>query len=217
MRYIWFLVAAWVLSLSTTASAQVCCPSGCVQDGRFCSHIGTHDRSCRPVPCRPGGVSGGGGGSGVPGPPGVPPPSIPGACTLKAFNPDHLHFFTNECVSQLTGTMQFWACTFEDAAGVAEDLRTGLSCRDRIAALAQQCRARCAQYASTQNWCDSIQDSNEKWVAAFGGVGGTTVGFADVNRCGPRLPSRPRARPFNPNVLAPTPAAPFTPSPFIFR
>jgi hypothetical protein len=216
MPHLWLLTSVWIiLGLGTPASAQVCCPVGCIQDAARCVTADASRRPCARVPCRGGGgVPGGvgrGSGSGVGGGGGVGPPV---RVCFQAVGPAQIDQFTDQCVAQLTGTMQFWACAFEDAAGRAEDLRTGLSCRDRQAALAKQCRARCSAYLTSLTTCNNY---TEQWQAAFGDIGGSAIGYAQIEQCGPRLRSNPRARPFNPNVLAPPAAVPFTPSPFIFR
>lgn len=48
--------------LASHASAQVCCPSGCVQDGNRCVTIGANPTACAVIAC-PGGGSGAGGGA----------------------------------------------------------------------------------------------------------------------------------------------------------
>jgi hypothetical protein len=95
---------------------------------------------------------------------------------------------TNECVKQLTDTAQVWVCLFEDDAGRAEDKRTGLSCHDRQAALAEQCGKRCANYASdTTHLVCTGSYPNTVWHISFGDVSGDTGGSAHVDRCGPPL------------------------------
>jgi len=54
----------FALVLASQASAQICCPSGCVQDGNRCVTIGTNPTACGTVPCPGGGPGPGGGGSG---------------------------------------------------------------------------------------------------------------------------------------------------------
>ena len=39
-------VAIAVALMCQQASAQICCPSGCVQDGNSCVTIGANPRSC---------------------------------------------------------------------------------------------------------------------------------------------------------------------------
>src|SRR5262249_7228594 len=50
--------------LASHASAQICCPSGCVQDGNRCVTIGANPTACAAIPCPGGGGGQGGGGLG---------------------------------------------------------------------------------------------------------------------------------------------------------
>ena len=216
MRYLWLviLISMFGFGLNTTVFAQVCCPDGSVQDGRRCVITGT--QTTRPtVPCRPGrppGSSGGGPGSqSTVSSPWVPshcPPSFPPGASREAA--------TNQCVAALSGGAQFfWFCFLEDDAGRAEDYRTGLSCPDRLKALANQCRDRCARFAATKTDCN---DTNDWWQRFFGDIGGSTFGFARVNLCGPRLPTYDRGfetRP--PGFHVPAPNRPFDTRPPWFR
>lgn len=93
---------------------------------------------------------------------------------------------TRRCVNVLSGNAQFWGCLFEDAAGRAEDQRTGLSCPARKAALAKQCGALCRNFASMRTNCT---DENNDWTEAFGDIGGFMFGSANVDLCGPPLAS----------------------------
>ena len=88
---------------------------------------------------------------------------------------------TRRCVNALSGNAQFWGCLFEDAAGRAEDYRTGLSCPARKAALAKLCGARCLKFASMRTTC-SWEDSD--WTEAFGDIDGFMFGSANVDGCG---------------------------------
>ncbi len=88
---------------------------------------------------------------------------------------------TRRCVNALSGNAQFWGCLFEDAAGRAEDQRTGLSCPARKAALAKLCQARCRDFASMRTTC-SWEDSD--WTGVFGDIGGFMFGSANVDGCG---------------------------------
>ena len=76
---------------------------------------------------------------------------------------------------------------FEDDAGRAEDERTGLTCAARQAALASQCRSRCAVFAFASNrpWC--FDDPNRLWHNSFGDISGDVVGSARIEGCGPPL------------------------------
>ncbi|WP_410210327.1 hypothetical protein [Aquirhabdus sp.] len=190
-RYLlWIFILVFASLGGSTASAQICCPAGCVQDSNRCVTIGTNQRSCPSWTCSSGangsnsGSSGGTGSSGV-GPPSVPPPPpcvpIPGT---QAEN----DVVTNNCMASLTGSAQFVGCLFEDAAGRAEDQRTNMSCADRQAALAKQCRSRCATFAKSMTGvsCD-YKSPDQRWQSAFGDIGGTMVGSAHVQDCGPPL------------------------------
>lgn len=53
------------LVLASQASAQICCPSGCVQDGNHCVTIGANQTACATVPCPSGGSGPGGGAPGA--------------------------------------------------------------------------------------------------------------------------------------------------------
>jgi hypothetical protein len=55
----------FLLFLASEASAQICCASGCVQDGNRCVTIGANPTACATVPCPGGGSGPGGGGPGV--------------------------------------------------------------------------------------------------------------------------------------------------------
>ena len=186
MRYLLLLVFVSIFGLSTPLSAQICCPAGCVQDSNRCVTTGPNPRTCNSVPCSgaaPGSSGGSGGNSYV-----APARPIP-YCPFLNPTPASRDAATNQCVATLTGNAQFWGCLFEDDAGKAEDQRTGLSCADRQKALANQCRARCARFASYQSACI---DGAVSWQQAFGDIGGQTYGSARVDLCGPRLPSKPR-------------------------
>jgi hypothetical protein len=144
MRYLRLVILLSIFSfgLNATVFAQICCPAGCVQDANRCVTTGPNPRPCNSVPCRPGspGTGGGSSGGGVvifPGP----------NCFLLNRTPAARDARTNQCVADLRGRAQLWGCMSEDDAGRAEDLRTGLTCPDRQAALANQCRARCAKFA----------------------------------------------------------------------
>src|SRR5258705_12944141 len=73
-------------------------------------------------------------------------------------------------VNTLTRSAQFLDCFFEDDAGRGEDKRTGLSCPDRQAALAEQCLKRCAKCSSdaTHLVCTGSYP-NTVWHVSFGG------------------------------------------------
>jgi hypothetical protein len=118
----------------------------------------------------------------------VTPRQIPSECPLMDPTEAQIDAATNECVKQLTDTAQVWGCLFEDDAGRAEDKRTGLSCHDRQAALAKQCRKRCANYASdTTHLVCTGSYPNIVWHISFGDVSGDTSGSAQIDLCGPPL------------------------------
>jgi len=96
-------------------------------------------------------------------------------------------------VAALVANAQLIGCLFEDAAGKAEDQRTGLTCPTRQAALAKQCRSRCVNFAkaTTAQTCKEDQDFYDNaWKTSFGDIGGQTVGSARVKDCGPPLLSK---------------------------
>jgi len=184
MRRFDLLLASLQLLLVSSAYAAPCCPAGCVQDSNQCVRAGTN-QSCGPLlTCggsSGGGSSGGGGGTqtGVVFPRPAPPPCFPVNSTPAARNAA-----TDQCGSSLSANAQLLGCFFEDNAGRAEDARTGLSCPAREAALANQCRGRCAVFASSLFTCS---DPNAVWQTAFGSIGGIFVGSARVDLCGPPL------------------------------
>ena len=169
MLYLWLglLVSMFGFSTPTFAQPQFCCPRGCSADANRCVFNGT-TRTCASIAC-PGGTG----------------ESFPGvSCTSVYQTQSERDAGTNLCVARLTANYQFWICTFEGDAGRAEDQRTGLSCAARQAALAMQCRARCAAYVTSVITCRS---STEDWQQAFGDIGGISYGFARIDRCGPPL------------------------------
>ncbi len=180
-----FLLVPLLMSLcALPASADVCCPQGCVASGYGggCWYRGTTN-SCPAIACPPGssgGATGGGGRQGG----GVAYDNYPRCVWLTSLGPGVLASLTQQCLSALSGNAQFLGCLFEDDAGRAEDQRTGLSCPAREAALASQCQARCKSWAASRNTCT---DSNSDWQKAFGDIGGGSFGSARVDLCGPRL------------------------------
>jgi hypothetical protein len=188
MRYFKLVILVLAYAPISPALAQICCPAGCVQDANRCVTTGPNPRSCNTVPCAGGpGSSGGSPGSGTPGRAPVTVPTGPQCGTSNPTKAD-VDAATNKCVNDLTANAIFWGCLFEDAAGMAEDERTGLNCPDRQAALAKQCRKRCAAFASfsTRTWCVG-RDPNSVWQMFFGDIEGDTIGSARVERCGPPL------------------------------
>jgi hypothetical protein len=188
MRYLRLviLVTIFGFGLNKTVFAQICCPVGCVQDANRCVTTGPNPRTCRSVPCSPGspgtgGESGGGGVVIFTGP----------TCNLINTTPAARDARTNQCVADLRGRAQLWGCLLEDDAGRAEDLRTGLTCPDRQAALANQCRTRCTKFAMWEGTCRS---TDQVWQEFFGDIGGDRYGSARVELCGPRLRSSPTVR-----------------------
>ncbi len=206
------LALAWVCMAAPEASAQVCCPVGCVQDNNACVKTGTNQQ-CSTVACPPpsgkgsgssGGGKGTGGGVGMSTP--KPGSSFTPICVEQQPTQAIVDDRTNSCVATLVANAQFVGCLFEDAAGKAEDKRTGLSCPARQAALARQCRARCATFAkdTSRQTCTTDEFLNGRWVVAFGDLGGQVVGSARVEGCGPRLATK----------LSPSEKAHTTPTPF---
>jgi hypothetical protein len=194
MRYLKVAIIILAYSLITPAFADVCCPSGCVPTYAYnstaCVYAGTQNfcgygstGNCGGGGGRP---SGGGSSSGT-----VRGPANPVGPQCFDLTPTNAEIVaaTNKCVNQLIGSAQFFGCLFEDDAGKAEDARTGLSCPDREAALARQCRNRCAAYASASlRVVCQFQDPNDDWQLFFKDIGGFAVGSARVDLCGPRLP-----------------------------
>jgi hypothetical protein len=189
MNRLILVILVLACALTSPAPAQICCQAGCVQDANRCVTTGPNPRSCNTVPCATGsgGSSGGSSGGGTPvrGP--ITGPVGP-QCGTSNPTQAQVDAATNKCVNDLTTNAQFWGCLFEDDAGKAEDARTGLSCPDRQAALAKQCRKRCANFASfsTRTWCVG-RDPNSVWQMFFGDIEGDTIGSARVERCGPPL------------------------------
>jgi hypothetical protein len=185
MRCLKLIIFFLAYAVITPAFAEICCPNGCSQDSNRCVYNGTQN-TCPQSTC--GGSSGGSSGGSGSGQKswigGQPPQCIPLHPTKATVNNT-----INKCISDLTGSAQFVGCAFEDAAGMKEDKRTGLSCADRQAALAKQCVGFCADFAKnlTQTFCIG-QDPNYVWQMSFGGIGGFTVGSARVDLCGPALP-----------------------------
>jgi hypothetical protein len=59
-----FSGAIFFFVLASQSSAQICCPSGCVQDGNRCVTIGANPTACAAIGCPGGGGGQGGGGLG---------------------------------------------------------------------------------------------------------------------------------------------------------
>ena len=173
----------------TPAFAQTCCPAGCVQNApNQCVTTGPVQNSCGNTftcPPGPGGSSGGASGSGTIGVI-FPRPFVP-QCGAMSPSQAAVNAATDQCVRNLTGSAIFVRCFFEDDAGRAEDERTGLTCAARQAALASQCRSRCAVFAFASNrpWC--FDDPNRLWHDSFGDISGDVVGSARIEGCGPPL------------------------------
>jgi len=183
MRRLKLIIFFLAYAVVTPTFAEVCCPSGCSQDSNRCVYNGTQN-TCPQVACtgRPSGPSAGTGtGSVYVGPVSLPP-SPP--CVRLNRTQASRAAATDACVNALTSNAQFWGCIFEDDAGRAEDQRTGLSCGARQAALANQCRSRCANVALESSSC---MDPNVTWRAFFGNISGDQVGSARVDLCGPPL------------------------------
>jgi hypothetical protein len=183
MRYLRLviLISIFGFGLNTTVFAQVCCPAGSVQDGRRCVNT-TTQRTSGTVPCRPGRPPGSSGG--VPGAPLVSSAGLGGDCEFANRTPETRAAATNQCVAALAANANLFRCLFESNADRDEDVRTGLSCKDRQAALANQCRARCASFAASESSC-RVRDTI--WQENFGDVDGNVYGFARIELCGPPL------------------------------
>jgi hypothetical protein len=195
MRYLLIPVLAY--ALISPAFAQTCCPAGCAQDADRCVTKGPLWTRCTPIACAgdsrgPSGESAGPTRkhrTSVPAHPlYVAPPQIPPECPLTNPTKGQIDEAAAQCVKTLTGSAQFQDCFFEDDAGRAEDKRTALSCHDRQAALAKQCRKRCADYASDATHLVCADNyPNTIWRVSFGDISGDFVGSARVDLCGPRL------------------------------
>lgn len=188
MRYLKVVILFLAYALIPPAFAQTCCPAGCVQNApNQCVTTGPIQNSCGNTFTCPGGSPSPSGGSNVPGSAKAPVRPGPQCISLNPTKAD-VDNATNKCISDLTGNAILVGCFFENDAGRAEDERTGLSCSARQAALAKQCRKRCADYASasTQTWC-ADRDPNFFWPDFFGDIWGEAVGSARVELCGPSL------------------------------
>lgn len=187
MQYLRLVILVSILGfgLNTTVFAQICCPAGCVQDSNRCVTTGPNPRTCNSVPCSGSSSGSSGGGSGRGGGVIFPRP-LPPACVSLNQTRATRDAATDRCVNALSANAQLWGCLFEDDAGRLEDQRTGLSCPARQAALANQCRARCATFAANENSCTF---QNDLWQSVFGDIGGFSFGSARVDLCGPRLRS----------------------------
>jgi hypothetical protein len=184
MQCLKLIVLFLAYALITPAFAQTCCPAGCVQNApNRCVTTGPVQNSCgNTITCPPGSRSPGG-------PSGRGPTGqrvdIGPQCFLLNSTPALVASATAKCVSDLATSATVFGCFFEDDAGRAEDERTGLSCLARQAALAGQCRNRCAAFVS--NYTSTCMDSNSVWHDYFGDISGDVVGFARIERCGPPL------------------------------
>lgn len=167
------------------AFADMCCPRGCIQDynPNRCVSADVNRNACgAPFACSGAAASSQGGSKGTPV---AVPILLPGGyCVSLNPMPAQRDAAADTCIQQLSANAQLLACLFEDDAGRAEDRRTGLSCPQRQAALAGQCRNRCLTFA---RWRSNCIDANVTWQQAFGDIGGTAVGSARVDLCGPRL------------------------------
>lgn len=187
-RYLRMFILTFACLGISEAVAQVCCPAGCVQNNNSCVTTGPNPRSCSPVACNPGSGGSGGGSSGT-GTVQAPPNPPQNQCFALQPTQVKIDDVTNNCVASLVANAQFVGCLFEDDAGRAEDKRTDLTCADRQAALAKQCRSRCATFAqsTTRLFCNYEGFIDQQWQAAFGDIGGNMVGSARVQDCGPPL------------------------------
>ncbi len=181
-------VFALACGVASEATAQVCCPAGCVQNNNGCVTTGTNQRACQPVSCTP-----------------PPPPPVPGSpgggqtyvqpilplpapvCFDMQPTQTTINEVTNNCISSLVANAQLIGCLFEDDAGKAEDKRTGLTCAQRQAALARQCNTRCAQFASASRTGpaqqkDSATSSGSSRSAISTGRSSARRAWRDVGR-----------------------------------
>src|SRR6202022_4338184 len=158
MRYLKLAILILAYALISPAFAQTCCPAGCAPEANRCVTTGPLWTRCIPIACAGGSRRPSAGSSGptsehrksaVPARPlrtartYVAPRQIPPHCPLMNPTKAQVDEATNQCVNALTGSAQLRGCFFENDADRAEDKRTGLSCPDRQAALAKQCRKRC--------------------------------------------------------------------------
>jgi len=183
-----------ILLLARPAGAQVCCPAGCVQDNNACvttgppPHLSCGTVACNSPPAGSGTSGSGGGGVSVYNPSSGGCPDADQATQAAA---------TNKCIADLTANAEFWGCLFEDAAGKAEDRKLNMTCAERKAAYAQECRSNCALYANMitngceGGWLEGAERTNYLWKASFAGVGGTKYGAARVEGCGPPPKKKP--------------------------
>jgi hypothetical protein len=198
------LVLAYAL-LSSPAFAQTCCPAGCAPEANRCVTTGPAWTRCIPIACAEGSPRPSAGSSG----PArehrksaelasplrtartyVAPRQIPPHCPLTNPTKAQVDEAIEQCVNALTQSAQLRNCIFEDDAGKAEDIRTGLGCPDRHAALAKQCLKRCANYASdTTHLVCTGSYPNTVWRISFGDISADTGNSARVELCGPPLRS----------------------------
>jgi hypothetical protein len=204
MRYLKLLILVLAYALiSSSAFAQTCCPEGCAPEADRCVTTGPLWTRCIPIACAGDSRRPSAGKSAGPkrehrtavrarplrtARTYVAPLQIPPQCPLMNPTKAEVDEATNQCVNTLTGSARLRGCFFEDDAGRAEDKRTGLSCRERQAALAKQCLKRCADYAAdtTHLGCAGSYP-NTIWHMSFGDISADTVGTARVELCGPRL------------------------------
>lgn len=187
MRYLGLMVLV-LMDPIVPAKADLCCPSNCVPDynPNQCVVIGTWNACGAAKVC--GGTtsnsSGGGSGGTMRGQFPAEPGSFPTCFRANTTRQDFDNAI-NACLTALSANAQFYGCLFEDDAGRAEDQRTGLSCPDREARLAKQCKKRCLSFAIEEATCGR----DETWQAVFGSIGGKSYGSARVELCGPPLPT----------------------------
>jgi len=185
------LVLVLACAAAPEASAQFCCPAGCVQNNNSCVTTGANPRACQTVPCTSSGSSGSGSGSSGGGGTVLQPISPPQPATCFEVQPTQatINEVTNQCISSLVANAQLIGCLLEDDVGKAEDKRTGLTCAQRQGALARQCRTRCADFAQrvTRTVCTTDGFFDEQWFVSFGDLEGKVFGSARVAGCGPRL------------------------------
>ena len=183
MRYLGLMILVLMYPI-VPAKADLCCPSNCVPDynPNQCVVIGTWNACGAAKVCGGTSSNSSGGGSGSqtiqsPAEPGSFPACFRANTTRKDFDNT-----INACLAALS-IPPFLACVRPDA--LAEDQRTGLSCHERYARLAQQCKKLCLTFAIEEATCHQ----DETWRNVFGSIGGTHFGTGRVELCGPPLPT----------------------------
>ena len=188
------IVGPLTVLFASHAFAQVCCPPDCIQDGNRCVRTGAQPTTCQPIACTdstPRRPPAGGTDGPVQGPPANYPSG--GQCFTVTPTAAAVHAVLSNCIKALTANAQLAACAFEDDASRQEDKRTGRSCPERQAAMAQQCRPQCTTFANaiTKRACQpedlQVAERDAAWRNAFGSLAGPSFGSANIAQCGPPL------------------------------